>query len=74
MLIYDIILLVVRQNGMKTGSGRSLSAKQSLAIVASLAPEEFHETSECLVDFACLPVCPGEKDAEQMLNALMALS
>jgi hypothetical protein len=38
----------MRQNGMRTGPGGSISDKQTLALVNMITSEEFHEASEGL--------------------------
>jgi len=50
-----------------------INAMANLALVSGLSPEDFHEASEGLGIMAQLPNCPGEKDAELLLNALTAL-
>jgi len=45
----------------------------NLALVSSLAPEEFHEASEGLGIMAQLPLNPDETNAKLLLNALAAL-
>ena len=50
-----------------------INAMANLALVNSLAPEEFHEVSEGLGIMAQLPLNPGKKDAERLLNALTTL-
>jgi len=45
----------------------------NLALVSSLAPEEFHEASEGLGIMAQLPLNPDETNAGLLLNALTAL-
>jgi len=51
-----------------------VNAMAQLALVSTLSPEKFHEASEGLGVLASLPSHPDEKDAEQLLNALAALS
>jgi len=51
-----------------------VNAMANLALVSSLAPEEFHEASEGLGIMTQLTPCPDAKDAELLLNALTALS
>ena len=43
------------------------------AIVSPLSPEAFHEASEGLGIMAHLPVKPGKKQAEELLNKLKKL-
>ncbi|MFZ3047566.1 MAG: hypothetical protein WA151_16775 [Desulfatirhabdiaceae bacterium] len=51
----------------------SVNAMAQLALVSTLSPEEFHEASEGLGVLASLPPHPEEKNAEQLLNALVPL-
>jgi hypothetical protein len=51
-----------------------VNAMANLALVSSLATEEFHEASEGLGIMAQLPLNPDETNAELLLNALTALS
>ena len=43
------------------------------AMVSSLSPEDFHEYSEGLGVFMQLPLTPGEKEAEKMLEILNSI-
>jgi len=43
------------------------------AMVSSLPPEDFHEYSEGLGVFMQLPLQPGEKEAEKMLEILNSI-
>lgn len=54
-----------------------LMQKQPLincAMVSSLSPEEFHESTEGLGVFMQLPLNPGEKEVERMLEILESIS
>jgi len=78
---FALIDLVIIDESLDGRSGLSIAkdmisvnALAQLALVSELSPEEFHEASEGLGVLASLPLHPDEKDAEQLLNALAALT
>ena len=77
---YSAIDLVVTDErlGDMTGlafAGRLLSVNPIIncASVSRLSPEKFHQVSEGLGVMAHLPVQPGKKDAEELLQRLRGL-
>ncbi|MBI5590404.1 MAG: response regulator transcription factor [Deltaproteobacteria bacterium] len=78
---FSLLDLIIIDENLEGRSGLSIAkdmirvnALAQLALVSELSPEEFHEAAEGLGVLAKLPPHPDEKDAERLLNALMALS
>jgi hypothetical protein len=78
---FGLVDMIIIDENLDGQSGLSIAkdmirvnALAHLALVTTLAPEEFHEASEGLGVLAGLPPHPDEKDAERLLNALAALS
>ncbi len=51
-----------------------VNAMAQIALVTDLPPEKFHDASEGLGVLGSIPPNPDEADAENLLNALAALS
>jgi hypothetical protein len=67
MPFYDNILMVVRQNGMRTGQGRSLSANKLLPLLLRLLRKnsmKLQNAGETLPVYQSVPVRKLPKNAE----------
>ena len=78
---FGLMDLIIIDESLDERSGLSIAIKlirvnalAQIALVSELSQEEFHEAAEGLGLLAKIPSNPDEKTAEQLLNALAALS